>query len=346
MHDFEDTILKTVSLHRIGNKPEAEGVKLSQKTLSLTNDVTHLLLSYFLTPVKKEVYFNFYDERSLERNFVYNAVSQIFDNPNCLHEQSIALAEYLYEQGEHPKVKNGDFFVAYFEKCLFDDEEVSAVGLFKAESRDYFLKIYTNGDDCEMLGDSGINIGKLEKACLVFNTQKEDGYVACVHDATKNSEGGYWLDLFLQVCERADDFYFTQNIMTACKEYIVKQLPEEFEVTKIDQADLLNRSAQFFQENDSFDIDHFTETILPDPATTRSFKSFKQGFERERDINISNQFDLSEAAVKKQSKIFKSVIKLDKNFHIYVHGNRDLIERAYDEEAKMHYYKLMYKYEE
>ena len=95
-----------------------------------------------------------------------------------------------------------------------------------------------------------LNISKLEKACLIFNTQKEDGFVACVHDSAKNSEGGYWVDLFLQVCERADDFYFTQNMMTVCKEYISKQLPEEFEVTRIDQADLLNRSAQFFKENE------------------------------------------------------------------------------------------------
>jgi hypothetical protein len=51
----------------------------------------------------------------------------------------------------------------------------------------------------------------------------------------------------------------------------------------------------------------------------------------------------SESAVKKQARVFKSVIKLDKNFHIYVHGNRELIEQGTDEKGK--YYKVYYKEE-
>jgi hypothetical protein len=49
---------------------------------------------------------------------------------------------------------------------------------------------------------------------------------------------------------------------------------------------------------------------------------------------------LNEKAVKKQARVFKSVIKLDKNFHIYVHGNRNLIERGTDENGT--FYKICY----
>jgi len=38
----------------------------------------------------------------------------------------------------------------------------------------------------------------------------------------------------------------------------------------------------------------------------------------------------------------KSVVKLDKNFHIYVHGRHDYIERGYDEAKGMKYYKLYF----
>jgi len=46
--------------------------------------------------------------------------------------------------------------------------------------------------------------------------------------------------------------------------------------------------------------------------------------------------------VQKQQKLFKSVLKLDKNFHVYIHGRRDLIERGYDEAVGKKFYKLYY----
>ena len=38
----------------------------------------------------------------------------------------------------------------------------------------------------------------------------------------------------------------------------------------------------------------------------------------------------------------KSVIKLDKNFHIYVHGGEGLIRKGYDPETGMAFYQLYF----
>lgn len=54
----------------------------------------------------------------------------------------------------------------------------------------------------------------------------------------------------------------------------------------------------------------------------------------------------SESAVKKSSRSMKSVIKLDKNFHIYVHGGEGLIKKGYDPETGMAFYQLYFKEEE
>ena len=43
-------------------------------------------------------------------------------------------------------------------------------------------------------------------------------------------------------------------------------------------------------------------------------------------------------------RAYKSVIKLDRNFHIYVHGNRNLLEQGEDEKGK--FYKVYYQEEE
>jgi hypothetical protein len=49
-------------------------------------------------------------------------------------------------------------------------------------------------------------------------------------------------------------------------------------------------------------------------------------------------------AVKKQERIFKSVLKLDKNFHIYIHGDRELIEQGMDADGRK-FYKIYFEEE-
>ncbi len=39
---------------------------------------------------------------------------------------------------------------------------------------------------------------------------------------------------------------------------------------------------------------------------------------------------------------FKSVLKLDKNFHIYIHGDKELIEKGYDDAVGKKFYKIYY----
>jgi len=77
----------------------------------------------------------------------------------------------------------------------------------------------------------------------------------------------------------------------------------------------------------------------------QSFKEFREEYQEDREVKIDKQFEISAPAVKKQAKIFKSVIKLDKNFHIYVHSNRRLIEKGYDDDRDMNYYRIFFKEE-
>ena len=42
--------------------------------------------------------------------------------------------------------------------------------------------------------------------------------------------------------------------------------------------------------------------------------------------------------------MFKGVLKLDKNFHIYIHGNRELIEQGIDKDGRK-FYKIYFERE-
>src|SRR5690606_29619359 len=97
---------------------------------------------------------------------------------------------------------------------------------------------------------------------------------------------------------------------------------------------------------ETFDLEEFSNEVIGNPEGIASFKNFKENYEREFETTIANQFDISEAAVKKQARVYKSVLKLDKNFHIYIHGNKELIEKGFDEGRAMNYYKVYFKEEQ
>ena len=334
--------LTDIAVHGVGNKTNDETLRCSLGPVKLDEEIEQALSEYFFKPFQQKTeYFTFYHESDLKYNEVYEFVSAVFEDPNLLFDQSVNLAKHLYEKSVHPKIKGGEFYVAYFKDCIVDGETVDAVGLFKSENKDTFLKVFPSGGGYGINCEKGINIHKLDKGCLVFNTEGDKGFVVAVVDNTnKGAEAQYWIDDFLHVQQRKDEYYNTQNVLSMCKTFVTKELPGQFDVTKADQADLLNKSVKFFKDNDRFDMTEFANEVMAQPEIVESFNQFKQTYQKDRDIDIADSFEISDSAVKKQAKIFKSVIKLDKNFHIYIHGNRELIEQGHDARGK--YYKVYY----
>jgi len=340
----EDSSIEKIAVHFAGNKLHDEGIRLSKSLLNTNDSIRSILVDYFLSPFKSQEYFTFYHESSLDLNEVFVFISKIFDAPENLFEQSISLAKHLYEKSMHPNIKGGEFYTVYFNDCMINGVTVDAIGLFKSENKDTFLKVLPTGEGYLIESEQGINVHKLDKGCLIFNTEKENGYVVSVVDNTnKGAEAQYWIDDFLHLHERKDEYYNTRNLLSMCKSFVTKELPSQFDVSKADQVDLLNKSVKFFKEKDSFDMNEFANEVMAQPQIIDSFNSYKKSFQNEREIDIADSFTISESAVKKQARIFKSIIKLDRNFHIYIHGDRDLIEQGSD--AKGKFYKVYYKEE-
>jgi hypothetical protein len=92
-------------------------------------------------------------------------------------------------------------------------------------------------------------------------------------------------------------------------------------------------------------MESFVSEVFEQPEVIETFNEYRRDFEAERETKIQNDFDISGQAVRKQARVYKSVIKLDKDFHIYIHGNRDNIEKGFDDERGMDFYKIFYKEE-
>ncbi|MCF0211033.1 MAG: nucleoid-associated protein, partial [Bacteroidales bacterium] len=223
---------------------------------------------------------------------------------------------------------------------------VDAVGIFKSENKETYLKVYPDGDNFDISQDNGININKLDKGCIVFNTERENGYVVSIVDTnSRGNEAVYWVDDFLALRQRQDSYHKTEGMLDLCRKFVRDFMPQEYEMTKADQAEYFNRSSDFFKENKNFNTDNFAQKVLEDDDLKDKFIDFKGKYEQERELDLDDDFILDENVVRKASRYLRSVIKLDKNFTLYIHGRRDRVEIGEDEKTGLKYYKLYFEKE-
>lgn len=344
MTGLDGVVLQKVMVHKVGNPSRGEELKLSENPLTLNDEIVQgLLTKYFLGAFNENELYRFTHLSDVELNEVYNYVRTIFDDVETFIPQAALLAQFLYSKSTHVKVKEGELYVVLFDRVLFEKEYVRAIGIFKSETKETFLKVFQHGKSWEVIQETGININKLDKGCLVFNTNTADGYKVCVVDSTnKQNDTQYWITDFLQVQPYADSYHHTDKYLSLCKTFVTNEYAEKFDVSKSDQIDLLNRSMDYFKTKEQFNLQEFAEEVIHHPEVVDTFMAYKKNFESSRNFEIEDEFDIHLSAVKKQQKVFKTVLKLDKNFHIYIHGRRDLIERGVDEMSGKKYYKIYY----
>jgi len=344
MTGLDSVQLKDVIVHRVGNPTRGEALKLSQNSLTLNDKlVKEMLTRYFLSSFNENEHYHFRHLSDVNLNEMFNYVTKIFEEPDAFVATSGIIASFLHSKSTHARVKDGELYIATFEQVPFGTEYKQAVGIFKSENKENFLKVFSHGQSLEVISEEGVNTNKLDKGCLVFRNNKEDGYTVCVVDTTnKQNDTQYWISEFLQVAPYTDSYHNTDKYLGLCKQFITNEYAERFDISKSDQIDLLNRSIDYFKTKDQFSIDEFTEEVMHHADVIDTFKEYKKTYESVKNFEIEDEFDINLSAVKRQAKVFKAVLKLDRNFHIYIHGRKDLIEKGYDELTGKHFYKLYF----
>lgn len=349
MLNFINSNIENVSVHHIGNKLNDEGLILSKSELNISdNKLRELLLKYFLYPFKTEEFYSFsFTNEDFRLNPLYVFASEIFSNNNDFHKKSVDIAKHLFEVSNHPQIKSGDLFITYFSNAIINEKKTEAIGIFKSDNRQEFLKLDVQNNIFKMHYEDGINIEKLDKGCIIFNLNKKSGYELCIVDKlNKSSEAQFWKENFLMLKPLNNDFNQTKFFLNLAKEYTLHKFPEEFQTSKIDQIDILNRSIEYFKSHEQFDKNEFKRTVFNDTGVIKSFNNFEQSrYENNNSFVVEDNFEISNSAVKNQAKVFKSVLKLDNNFHIYIHGNKNLIEKGIDKDGRK-YYKIYFENEE
>jgi hypothetical protein len=343
MLDFSASRVLTACLHRIPHPGGDAALMLSEQLLD--NSAIAGLEAHLAKLFKP---FNVIDRQAfteLEENKVYNDISRIFKDVQALVPSSSEIAEYLYKLSDDPAIPSGDFLVVYFQDVQLDDEMLDAIGLYKWEKKHAYGSIKAMPGMVSMEIGEGIALDKIDKGCMIFNTLADEGYTVCVTEkAAAGVAGSYWKHGFLRVAPCNDNFHQTRTYLELAKQFIQQHLPEERGLNKADEISYMQRTADYFKGEDTFVRNDFAKQVFQEDDVIDSFQNFGNNFNSNSNIDLEDHFEISDQAFKKQAKFFKSILKLDKNFHIYIHGNREMIEKGVDEQGRK-FYKIFYQQE-
>lgn len=339
-----DAKLDKMMIHYIGKASENEDVSYTESEyVSPHAGIEEMLLRLMLDSFQEPVYFTLNQQRKENETLpILEPIQSIFADPSSIIDQSKAFAKLLHQHSDHPNIKSGDLLIGFIKDVFVDDEIVDALAIVKIENLNSFIQLNRDSDSYQINVLDGINPEKIDKACLIFNTEAEQGYKICAIDkVSKGTEAKFWIEDFLCLEARNDDFYFTKNYIQATKQFIKDRMKPIYETDVADEAEIMNRSLNYLTHEENFDAQEYEKRIFKDESVVADFQEYKQDFTNERDVRLAEDFKVSPAAIKNQSRVFKSVLKLDKNFHVYIHGNRDMIEKGTDEIGRK-FYKLYY----
>lgn len=341
MFSLDDVQIRSLVFHRISLREDK--LILSDSLCDYMNEFeAETLKKVFLKPFLNEfANYQFYHEYDITQNEVYQLTKNVFTEGAFL-ENTKNMASYLKSVSKHPNIKDGDIFVIHFDQLYFNAQFVEALGIYKIETQDEFIETeFKQNTSANLHFSKGISTRKLEKAALIL-FDEEPYSVRVIDNAKQGTE--YWQEDFLKVVPVNNEFKQTTEFLTITKDYITNKLTEDFEINRADQIDLLNRSVQYFKSHEVLDKVEFEKEVFANNDVIESFREYDKEVRFERELEVPERFEISNQAVKKQNKIFKSVLKLDKNFHIYIHGKRELIEQGVEENGRK-FYKIYYDHE-
>ncbi len=335
-------------IHKVANKYNSGQNVFSEKLVRFDEESYELLLPFLLKPfatITQSYRFNHHADVRL--NEINSYSHEIFKDEQTFIEYSKNIVTHLYEQSNSAQIKAGDVLVVYFNNVEYKDVLTEAVGVFKIENKVDFFQTYLDEDSFEVVVQKGISTKKLDKGCLILNTSDTEGTVVLSVD-NNNYDAQYWVQNFLNVKYADDRNLHTQHYLEMCKDFSEEIIKPE--LGKQEQNIFLANTVDYFKEHDSVDYHNFKEEIFKEDTHKDKFEDYKKHFEQLNDVLIRNNFDVSTAVLKKEKSKFKTEIKLDTNIQIKIDidapdASSDYLERGYDEERKMKFYKVYFNEE-
>lgn len=287
--------------------------------------------------VKFEQQYDFFHETNLELNEIYTYAKAIFADEQNFFEESKHIATHLHSVSNHPNIKNGSLFVGLFDNCLVGNESKKVLALVKIDEKELFLDVKSEENKMIVNGVDGINVKKINNAAILIDMGPDEPPAVFLR-TRRQEEIVYWQERFLKVKVADEQYEKTDLALQEVKKYILK----EEEYTNTEKLSLLNKTLDYFRNEESFQVDDYIEEV------------FETADEVKKSVIINRvkpyETIISESAIEKAEKGYKRKIKLDEHIEIVVNV-RDieavdqLIETGEDEETGRKFYKIYFEEE-
>lgn len=346
--NFSQSKINFLIVHEIGNKLRDEKVFLTDHLSEIDPKLEHTLLTYFLNPfIKVNEKFCFTHPSNLSFNEMYSFSRFLFDSHESSNFIEITqnIAKHLYEFSLHPRITKGELILTYVENVIFEGKPVNVIGIFKSENKHDFLKVIKNADSKEisLIQESGIDLLKLEKGCLIIDTDRENGFEVLNIDK-QNHVTDYWMNKFLSIKKLKNDSQKTKDLIHLCRSFSESVLLENHDSST--SISFNNQFIGYFEQIESFEYESFEETVLGDPRIKKEFHDFYESNDSFSEINLQDSFSLSKRDIKHEKKRVRSAIKLDTDIELNMSlgssENMQNIEKGYDSDKGMHFYKVYF----
>ncbi|WP_163654638.1 nucleoid-associated protein [Listeria sp. PSOL-1] len=342
MVDFSYAKIDRLVVHFVGNKAQEEGYEAAGNVLEeIHSELNVHLGAIFFAPFIEDKYYHFIHETELKFNEVYTYCQNIFNDPSYFLEDTVNILKHLYSESTHPNIKNGDLWVFHVENVVTDGEMADAIGIFKVENKEVFLKNNFKNEEFEIGYDKGINGMDLDKGCFIFNCDNESGNKVLVLDRLNKNDSVYWKNRFLNIEQTTSSRFYTEGFVEICTDYI-KQKEDSLH----EKSNFVKATSEYLAAEESLDIQSFAESTLLQPAKQAEFKTIVENFERENNIRFPETFELDEERAEKLAKKMRKTVKLGKNMALVIkdleHLEESDIVQGYDQEKGKNYMIVYY----
>ena len=335
-------------IHKVANKYNSGQNSFSEAPIRFDEESYNLMVPFLLKPFANLTQsFRFSHHADIRLNEMNNYATNVFKDEETFVENSKNIVNHLYEQSNSAQIKKGDIIVVLIEGIEYQDVLTEAIGVFKVENKLDFFQTYLDADSFDVAVQQGISTKKIDKGCLILNTTDTEGTVVLSVD-NNQYDAQYWIKNFLSVKYADDRNQHTQSYLELCKEFSEEVIKPEF--GKQEQSQFLANTVDFFKENESVDYHAFKDEMFEEEKQKDMFEDYKKHFETLNDVLIRNNFEVSDVVLKKEKQKIKSIIKLDTNIEIKLDVDApdaasEYLERGYDEEKKMKFYKVYFNEE-
>jgi hypothetical protein len=347
MLNTKRTILNKITLQKIGSKERGELNFLAKSEVSLSEKEDKVFTKFFLSSVKTSIELNKFSHHiKLDYNTMFDLTKKYFAQEQDFVSYSNDVLNHLYQKSTHPQIKTGELFVVEFHDLEFNDIITNAIGVFKIEKKVEFLNFNHREDGIDFIIDQGAKLQKIDKGCLIINTEMDDGFRVLSVD-NNTYDASYWKNDFLGLEEVHNDSFQTKHYLNMISEFSANLVENNDTLV---QKDFINQTIRIFNKNEFINNDILKEELLEPFEITEKFEEYKQEYKQINNIELEPSFNIEQATFKKEKKKIKTEISLDTMIQIKIDSNetdtvKENLERGYDEEKKMHYYKVYFNEE-